>query len=114
MRPRSGMRLSELDDRRLEARWPAGLNEVLRLPEPDQLANASIYQCLAEAVRNEQKAFRFYSYLAANARDEALSARAGVAGQGGISSRCLAASSSACRLSPGGATGLGLAVARPS
>ena len=65
-----------LDDRLIKAHWPAELGEPPRPPDPRQLASASVYQCLAEAVRNEDKAFRFFSYLAANAEDPALAARA--------------------------------------
>ena len=65
-----------LDDSLLEGRWPAELGDAPRPPDAGQLARTSVYQCLAEAVRNEDKAFRFFSYLAANTKDAALEARA--------------------------------------
>lgn len=65
-----------LDDGALEGRWPDELGEAPRQPDASQLAGASVYQCLADAVRNEEKAFRFFSYVAANSKDEALRSRA--------------------------------------
>ncbi len=52
--------------------WPAALGPEPSLPDPLELARSSVYQCLAEAVRNEVKAFRFYSYLAAESDDPVL------------------------------------------
>ena len=63
-----------LDETLLNSRWPAKLGEAPSEPDANQLARASVYQCLAEAVRNEEKAFQFFSYLAANAGDGALKA----------------------------------------
>ena len=49
--------------------WPSALGEAPEPPNPDEIARASPYACLAEAVRSEQKAFSFFSYIAAEAED---------------------------------------------
>ena len=49
--------------------WPAALGEAPEDPNPEEIARASPYACLANAVRNEQKAFSFFSYMAAEAGD---------------------------------------------
>lgn len=67
---------SDLDEDQYWEAWPAVLGEAPSVPDAAQLAVLSVYQCLAEAVRNEEKAFRFFSYVATNADDSALRARA--------------------------------------
>ena len=54
--------------------WPAALGEAPEPPNSEQIARASPYTCLADAVRNEQKAFSFFSYMAAEAEDPAITA----------------------------------------
>ncbi len=66
----------EIDEERIERHWPAGLGEAPRIADAQELARASVYRCLADAVRNEEKAFRFFSYLAANSEDRAHAQRA--------------------------------------
>ncbi len=66
----------DLEEELIEQRWPANLGPAPGAPDAEQLARSSVYQCLAEAVRNEETAFRFYSYLAAQSDDPDLTRRA--------------------------------------
>jgi len=54
--------------------WPSALGEAPEAPNPEEIARASPYACLASAVRNEQKAFSFFSYMAAEAEDPRIAA----------------------------------------
>jgi rubrerythrin len=55
-------------------RWPSALGAAPDAPNPDEIARASPYACLADAVRNEQRAFSFFSYMAAEAEDPQIAA----------------------------------------
>jgi len=48
------------------------LEAISSLPDAETLRQLSVYDCLAEAVRNEEKTFDFFSYVAATAEDGGL------------------------------------------
>lgn len=61
----------------LDAEAPAqdlapDLEAISRAPDAETLRQLSVYDCLAEAVRNEVKTFDFFSYVAATAEDGGL------------------------------------------
>jgi rubrerythrin len=60
----------------IEAAWPAEFGSAPSPPDPRDLARKSPYECLAEAVRNDEKAFTFFSYIAANSTDPRLREKA--------------------------------------
>lgn len=63
---------ADLDSPTLARSLAPVLDTISHAPEAETLERASIYECLAEAVRNEEKAFAFFSYVAASAVDGAL------------------------------------------
>lgn len=50
----------------------SGPGAITGAPDAEALRRASVYECLADAVRNEEKTFAFFSYVAASAENRAL------------------------------------------
>ena len=63
---------ADLDAETLTQDLASVLDAIPGAPDAEALRRASVYECLAEAVRNEEKTFVFFSYIAASAEGEAL------------------------------------------